>query len=125
MFKRMLQKLFKKEIATMARELADGQALEAYMAENFDFSRLSKGELCFRGKHIAHYMADCFYEVLEENNAENYVTMNFVAMKKNCDNIIVTIQRVAPGTMTPHAKAEHFKAKYEELKQKYECDRPE
>lgn len=120
MLKKILYKLFKKEIKDMARDHANSQALDVYMAENFDFSQLNKGELCFRGKLISQYMANCFYEMLEENDAENYLTMTFNAMKKNCDGIVVTIQRVAKGTVSPHEKAEMFKDKYMKLKDKYE-----
>jgi aromatic ring-cleaving dioxygenase len=45
-------------------------------------------------------------------DAENYVSMD---LNYGTNRMNVIIQRVAPGKMSPHEKAEMYKKKYEEL----------
>ena len=109
-YDRIIYFLFNKRIEALAKERLKYLAFDRYIEENMDLRNIGKGEVKFTGLRFIRYLASSFHEILEE--AENYVSIDLTSGENNM-NII--IQRIGPGKMTPHEKAEMYKKKYNDL----------
>ena len=111
MVKRILRRLFQKDIEILAHERLKDLALEKYVDDNFFLANGELGpEVQFKGKQFIKILAASFYDLVKD--ADNYVTMNL-----SCHGFVplnVTIQKA--GKLSPHDRAEMYKKELSEIK---------